>query len=151
MNEYGIRTFTGPRMWVQLIVMLAFTALLCWGLVYATQSYLASLDRIAARSPEEAIIRAGRAMRILGMVMGGLTIGTALYLVRSSRRVIRNRQLPPPGAWVLGTPKVVTGNRAVVLGLLGYVLSAVLVVAGVVVMLLMWRFVDLMMSGVNPF
>ena len=61
--------------------------------------------------------------------MAGLAVATAAYTVRMSKRVISNRQLPPPGVWVLGKPKVVFGDRAVVFGYVGYGLAAVLSIA----------------------
>ena len=58
--------------------------------------------------------------------------------------------MPPPGAWVLGKPKVVVGEQAVVMARVGYGLAVLLAVVGVAVAALMWHFVDLMMSGVGP-
>ncbi|MFQ5744385.1 MAG: hypothetical protein ACE5HV_12470 [Acidobacteriota bacterium] len=149
-EEHGIRTFHGPRVWAGLLVSFAFILLLGWGLIQAMQAYLARLDQIARLSPDTAIARAGLSMQILGVVMGALAIGTALYTYRASRKVIDNRQLPPPGTWVLGKPVVVGGDRAVLMGRIGYLLAALLAVSGLAAAALIWRFVDLMMSGVGP-
>jgi hypothetical protein len=118
-------------------------------MMVATQSFLRNLNILASTSPDEAILRAGVALRVLGGIMAGLAIATSVYTVRMSRRVISNRQLPPPGVWVLGKPTVVLGDRAVVCGYVGYGLAAVLSIAGVAAFALLWRFVGLMSSGVG--
>ena len=149
-DEHGIRTFHGPRMWFGAAVAFTAILLLCWGLVVATQAYLRELNLLATTSPEEAILKAGVALRILGAIMGGLAIGTAAYTLRMSKRVITSRQIPPPGVWVLGNPKIVFGERAVVFGYLGYGLAALLTLVGLAVLVLVWHYVGLMTSGVVP-
>jgi len=149
-EEHGIRTFHGPRVWFGTAVSLVLILLLCWGLTLATQAFLRSLNILATTSPEAAILRAGLALRVLGAIMGGLALATAAYTVRMSKRVIANRQLPPPGVWVLGKPKIVFGERAALFGYIGYGLAALLSVAGVSVVVLLWHYVGLMASGVVP-
>ncbi len=149
-EEHGIRTFHGPRVWFGTAVSLVLILLLCWGLVLATQAFLRSLNILATTSPEAAILRAGLALRVLGAIMGGLALATAAYTVRMSKRVIANRQLPPPGVWVLGKPRIVFGERAALFGYIGYGLAALLSVAGVSVVVLLWHYVGLMTSGVVP-
>jgi hypothetical protein len=146
---HGIRTFTGPVVWLWVTASLVLILLMCWGMIVATQSYLETLNILASTSPDEAILKAGVALRVLGAVMAALAIGTAAYTVRMSKRVILNRQLPPPGVWVLGKPKVVFGDRAVIFGYVGYGLAAVLSIAGMGALMLVWRFVGLMSSGVG--
>jgi hypothetical protein len=150
LEEHGINTFHGPRMWVGTAIALVLILLLCWGLIVATKLFLRSLDILAMTSPEAAILRAGLALRVLGAVMGGLALATAAYTVRMSKLVILNRQMPPPGAWVLGNPKIVLGDRAALFGYVGYGLAALLSVIGVVVVGLLWHYVSLMTSGVVP-
>ena len=149
-EEHGIRTFHGRRMWLGLAISLMLVALLCWGLILATQLFLRSLNILATTSPEEAILRAGVALRVLGGIMGALAVGTAIYTIRMSKRVIVNRQIPPPGVWVLGKPKVVFGDRAMIFGYIGYGLGALLSFMGVAVVVLVWHYVGLMISGVVP-
>lgn len=149
-EEYGIRTFHGPRMWLGAAVAVLLILLVCVGLIVATQLFLRSLDILARTSPEAAILRAGLALRVLGAIMGGLALATAAYTVRMSKHVILNRQIPPPGAWVLGKPKIVLGDRAAMFGYVGYGLAALLSVVGVVVVGLLWHYVTLMTAGVVP-
>ena len=149
-EEYGIRTFHGPRMWIGAALAALLILLLCWGLIVSTHLFLRSLDLLAMTSPEAAILRAGLALRVLGAIMGGLALATAAYTIRMSKRVISSRQVPPPGAWVLGKPKMVFGGRAAMFGYVGYGLAALLSVAGVVVLGLLWHYVSLMTSGVVP-
>ena len=149
-EEHGIRIFQGPRMWVGTTLAMLAILLLCWGLVLATQSFLHNLNVIASTSPEVAILRAGLALRVLGAIMCALALATAAYTVRMSKRVITNRQIPPPGVWVLGKPKMVFGDRAAMCGYVGYGLAALLSVVGVVVVALLWHYVGLMTSGVVP-
>ncbi len=150
LEEHGIRTFHGPRVWFGTAVSLVLILLLCWGLILATQAFLRSLNILATTSPEAAILRAGLALRVLGAIMGGLALATAAYTVRMSKRVIANRQLPPPGVWVLGKPKIVFGERAALFGYIGYGLAALLSGVGVSVVVLLWHYVGLMTSGVVP-
>ena len=149
-EEHGIRIFQGPRVWVGTTLAMVAILLLCWGLIVATQSFLQSLNVIATTSPEAAILRAGLALRILGAIMGALALATAAYTVRMSKRVILNRQMPPPGVWVLGRPRMIFGDRAAMYGYIGYGLAALLSVVGVVVVTLLWHYVGLMTSGVVP-
>ena len=137
-------------MWIGMAISLVLILLLCWGLIAATQLFLRSLDILAMTSPEAAILRAGLALRVLGAVMGGLALATAAYTIRMSKLVISSRQLPPPGAWVLGNPKIVLGDRAALFGYVGYGLAALLSMIGVVVVGLLWHYVSLMTSGVVP-
>ena len=149
-DEHGIRSFHGPRMWLGTVIALLLIVLLCWGLVLVTRAYLTNLNVLASTSPEEAILRAGVVLRILGALMGGLAVATAIYTARMSKRVIASRQIPPPGVWVLGNPKVVFEERAVIVGYIGYGLATLLSVVGIAVLVLVWHYVGLMTSGVVP-
>jgi hypothetical protein len=149
LHEHGIHTLSGPRAWVGMAGSTAAIVVAGLGLILAVQRYLHSLDLMAAISPDAAIARAGVSLKILGVVTGILAIGTSLYTIRSCRQVLAHRQLPPPGAWVLGNPTVLQGTRAVVWGRIGYVLAALLAVTAVMMTVLTWQFVDLMMSGVG--
>jgi hypothetical protein len=148
-EDFGIKSFTGPGVWLWVTVALTLILLMCWGMIVATQSYLNTLNVLASISPDEAILRAGVALKVLGSVMAALALATAAYTVRMSKRVISNRQLPPPGVWVLGKPRVVFGDRAVIFGYVGYGLAAILSIAGVAAFALVWRFVGLMSAGVG--
>ena len=149
-EEHGIRTFTGRRARAAFFASTAFIGAFGLLLIWAVQRYLYSLNVMASVSPDAAIERAGLSLKILALVMGGLAIGTSWYTVRSCNRVLKHRQLPPPGAWVLGRPTVLSGTRAVVWGHAGQVLAGLLAVLGVVFTYMLWQFVDLMMSGVGP-
>ena len=137
LEEHGIRTFDSPRAWAGLAASAAGVLMLGWGLIWATQLYLHSLNVMAGTSPDAAITRAGFSLRILALVMGALALGTAWHTARSCKRVLAFQQIPPPGAWVLGRPTVVSGTRAVIWGRVGYVLAASLAVIGVVCTYLM--------------
>lgn len=148
-DEYGIHTFSGTRAWAGFAGSTAIVALFGMALVWATQQYVSSLDALAVTSPDAAILRAGLALKSLGAVMAALGLGTSIYIARSCGQVRQHRQLPPPGAWVLGRPTVLLGTRAVVWAWAGYVLATVLAVTAVIVTVLMWQFVDLMTSGIG--
>lgn len=148
LNEHGIRTFSGPSAWAGLAASSAAIVALGAILIVGIEQYVRSLDVLAATSPEAAIARAGTMLKVLGLVMGVLAIGTALYTARSCARVLAHRQLPPPGSWVLGGPKVIYGTRAVVWGRVGYALAGLLAILGGSFTYLIWQFVDLMMTGV---
>lgn len=149
LNEHGIRTFSGPSAWAGLAASSAVIVLLGAGLIWAVQRYLRALDVLAATSPDDAITRAGVSLKILAGVLGGLAIGTALYTARSCARVLAAQQIPPPGAWVFGNPTIISGNRAVLWGRVGYVLAGLLAIIGAAFTYMMFQFVDLMMSGVG--
>ena len=149
-EEHGIRTFTGPRARAEFLASTAFVGAFGLLLIWAVQRYLDSLNVMASVSPDAAIQRAGLALKVLALVMGGLAIGTSWYTVRSCNQVLEHRQLPPPGSWVLGRPIVLFGTRAVVWACVGHVLAALLAILGVVLTYMLWQFVDLMMSGVGP-
>jgi hypothetical protein len=149
LNEHGIRTFSGPSAWAGLGASTGIIALLGTALIWAVQRYLQALDVMATTDPDAAIVRAGLSLKILALVMGVLAIGTALYTARSCARVVHHQQIPPPGAWVFGTPTIIVGPRAVAWGRVGYVLAGLLAIMGATITYLMWEFVDLMMSGVG--
>lgn len=150
LENHGIRTFDSPRAWAGLAVSAAGVLALGWLLIWATQRYLHSLNLMAGTDPDAAITRAGFSLRVLALVMGVLALGTAWHTARSCRKVLAHQQIPPPGAWVLGRPTIVSGARAVIWGRVGYALAAVLATIGIVCTYLMWQFVGLMMSGVGP-
>lgn len=149
LNEHGVRTFSGPSVWAGLAGSSALIVGFGVALIWAVQRYLQALDLLAARSPDAAILRAGISLKVLALVMGVLAIGTAVHTARSCARVLAAKQIPPPGAWVLGTPTIISGERAVMWGRVGYVLAGLLAIMGAVITYLMWEFVDLMMSGVG--
>ena len=148
-NEHGIRIFSGTRAYASLAASAAVVTLLGMGLIWATQWYVRSLDLMAATSPDAAILRAGLALKLLGIVIATLALGTSVYIARSCRKVVKHRQLPPPGARVIGKPTVLLGTHAVFWGWAGYVLAGVLAITAVSMTVLMWEFVDLMMSGIG--
>jgi len=119
-----------------------------WPVLVALESDVRSLDVLAATSPDLAIARAGTTLKGLGVIMGVLAIGTSLYTARSCARVLAHRQIPPPGSWVMGGPKVIYGTRAVIWGRVGYALAGLLAILGGSFTYLIWQFVDLMMAGV---
>ena len=149
LNEHGVRTFSGPSVWASLAGSSALIVAFGVALVWAVQRYVHALDLMAARSPDAAILRAGISLKVLAAVMGLLAIGTALHTARSCGRVLAAKQIPPPGAWVLGNPTLISGDRAVLWGRVGYILAGVLAIVGAVITYLMWQFVDLMMSGIG--
>ena len=149
-EEHGIHTLTGRRARAEFFASTAFIGAFAMLLIWAVQRYLVTLNVMASVSPDAAIQRAGLSLKILALVMGGLAIGTSWYTVRSCNQVLKHRQLPPPGAWVLGRPTVLSGTRAVVWGHVGQVLGGLLAVLGVMFTYLLWQFVDLMMSGIGP-
>lgn len=148
-NEHGIRTFSGTRAYAGFAGSAAAVALFGIGLIWATQWYVHSLDVMATTSPDAAILRAGLALKILGVVIATLALGTSVYIANSCRQVVEHRQLPPPGARVIGKPTVLVGRRAVFWGLTGYLLAGVLAITAVSLTLMMFEFVDLMMSGIG--
>jgi uncharacterized membrane protein len=149
LNEHGIRTFSGPSAWAGLAASSAVIVVLGGVMIVALESYVRSLDVLAATSPDAAIARAGTTLKVLGLIMGVLAMGTSLYTARSCARVLAHRQIPPPGSWVLGGPTVIHGTRAVIWGRVGYVLAGVLAIMGGAFTYLIWQFVDLMMAGVG--
>lgn len=148
-DEHGIYTVSGTRAWAGLAGSSAIVSLLGMGLIWATRVYVDSLDVLALSSPDAAILRAGIALKGLAVVMAILGLGTSIYIFRSCGRVREHRQLPPPGTRVLGRPKVLHGTGAVMWAWAGYALAAMLAVIAVVVTVLMWQFVNLMMSGIG--
>lgn len=150
-DEHGIHTSSGTRTWVSFAGSAAAVALFGAALIWATQRYVRSLDIMAASSPDAAILRAGVALKLLGVVIAILALGTSVYIVRSCRKVVEHRQLPPPGARVIGNPTVLHGTRAVFWASVGYLLSVVLATSAFVMTVLLWQFVDLMMSGVGSY
>lgn len=148
-QDYGIQALQGTRAWIGAAVGLLFVVAVGAALLVGTQRYLAGLDQLSTVAMDESITRAGRALRLLGLLIGTLTVGTAAYTARSSQKVVASRQLPPPGARVLGRPRVILGDRAIFWGRIGYLLAALLAAAGITFTVLLWHFVDLMMSGVG--
>lgn len=149
LEDHGIRTFNGPGAWAGLAGSSAVIVLLGAGLIWVVQRYLRSLNIMAGTSPDEAIARAGISLKVLAVVTGVLAVGTAVYTARSCARVLAHKQMPAPGAWVIGNPTVIVGTRAVVWGRVGYVLAGLLGIMGIAFTYMMWQFVDLMMSGVG--
>ena len=93
-------------------------------------SYVLPWAQKVAREDEPQV--ALRTMRILLTIMFLSTVPFAVYILLFGRKVIRSRQMPPPGAIVLRDTKVVTGDSAVATGRIIAILGMLLVCIGLV-------------------
>ena len=67
-------------------------------------------------------------------------LALAVYLWALGGKVVRAREFPPPGLWVIRDTPIVTGERAVPRGRLLRVLALGCGIASVALAVLLWRF-----------
>lgn len=96
-----------------------------------------SLIDLGRESPAAAAAQAERGLRLATIGIGALALVGALRLYRLARRVREERRWPPAGMRVVRDTRVVAGDAARRLGLLGLVMAGVLVLLALTVPLLL--------------
>ena len=76
------------------------------------------------------------------VLMAGPAIAMSVYLWRLGTQVARSRQFPPPGRRVVRDTPIVAGDTAARAGRWLRILGAVLGASGVMLGLLLWRFLS---------
>ena len=109
--------------------------LLLWGLNAGGPAIAEWLKR----DPASMVLR-GRVLLVsLAVIMAGPPIAAGVYLLRFGMRVVRADRFPPPGARVIQDMLVLTGDAARSRGRIAQGAGLVLVVAGSVMALLLFR------------
>lgn len=96
-----------------------------------------SLEALGRESPSAAAAQAEQGLRLATIGIGALAMMAALQVFRLARRVRDERRWPPAGMRVFRNTRVIAGEAARRLALLGMVMAGVLVLLGLLVPLLM--------------
>jgi hypothetical protein len=96
-----------------------------------------SLEALGHESPSAAAEQAERGLRVATIGIGALALMAALHVYRLARRVRDEGRWPPQGMRVVRDTRVIVGQAARRLGVLGMVMAGVLVLLGLLIPLLM--------------
>jgi hypothetical protein len=120
-----------------------------WGIIagalsgFAILMYLnVLLQRVIDRTqPPSAHDAAGLAvwLRIMSVTMGLSILGVAAWIAHFSWRVARSGVFPPPGSRHLAPRRIVRGREARAFAHVGYALAALLGMAGLALIPLVWK------------
>ena len=133
---------TTRKAWTLFAIIFVVSHVVAGWLLLELLAYARGLQVVAEHSPEVAFWRAAVLMRLMGDGTCAFAVVSAVILQRYCRATMAERRLPPSGLWSFCTPRLATGDRAVVAGRVGLVLSAVMAAAGVAIMIIIWRLVD---------
>jgi ABC-type Fe3+ transport system permease subunit len=95
-----------------------------------------SLEALGRESPSAAAEQAERGLRVATIGIGALALICALYVYRLARRVRDEGRWPPQGMRVIRDTRVIAGQAARRLGVLGMVMAGLLVALGLLIPLL---------------
>jgi hypothetical protein len=112
--------------------------------LYWLDALRASMEEWARNDPEGAIDRLKVILQILFIVMGVIPVTAGALLMHIARRVLKNRQYPPPDMRVVVDTAVIRGEQARRVALLGLALSTLLIVAGALVPVVGWHLLSIL-------
>ena len=138
----GAESTSTRKGWTIFAIVFVVSHVVVGWLLLEVLAYARGLQVVAEHSPEVAFWRAAALMRLLGDGTCAFAVVSAVILQRYCRLAMAERRLPPSGVWSFGTPRLTTGERAVMAGRVGLVLSAIMAAAGVAVMIIIWRLVN---------
>jgi hypothetical protein len=95
-----------------------------------------SLEALGRESPSAAAEQAERGLRVATIGIGALALMGALHVYRLARRVRDEGRWPPQGMRVIRDTRVIVGQAARRLGVLGMVMAGLLVALGLLIPLL---------------
>lgn len=110
-------------------------ALLLWGL---NAGGPAIADWLRAE-PSAIVFRARMLLLTLAIIMVGPPVGAGVYLWRFGSRVVSSNRFPPPGTRLVQDMLVLTGAAAQSRGRLARGAGFILIAAGCVMAVLLWR------------
>jgi len=110
-------------------------ALLLWGL----NSGGPTIERWLKEDPSAMVPRARMLLLALALIMAGPPVAAGVYLWRFGTRVVTSTRFPPPGARLVQDMVVLTGDAARNRGRIAQGAGLVLLFAGCVMALLLWR------------
>ncbi len=96
-----------------------------------------SLEALGRESPSAAAEQAERGLRVATIGIGALALMGALHVYRLARRVRDEGRWPPQGMRVVRDTRVIAGQAARRLGVLGMVMAGLLLALGLLIPLLM--------------
>jgi hypothetical protein len=107
------------------------------GVVIGVSAWRHSLEERGRESPSAAAEQAERALRVATIGVGAIALMGARIVFRLARRIRDESRWPPDGMRVVRDTRVVVGQAARRLGLLGMVMAGVLILLGLLFPLLM--------------
>jgi hypothetical protein len=110
----------------------------------ATDRFIEDLEHLAREDPDLAVERAGLAIRAVGLTLGGLLAGSAVWLTHLSLRIRRAERFPPPGVRLIREAKILTGERARARARLGFILAAIIAAAAIALPAYLWHVTSLL-------
>ena len=121
------------------LVLLAGTCVGALLLVAFTRYRIPLSDWVLA-GPGSSALRVKLVFLLVPALLLAPLIALAVYLWALGGRVVRAREFPPPGLWVIRDTPIVTGERAVSRGRLLKVLALGCGIASAALAVLLWRF-----------
>lgn len=118
-------------------VGIAVVAAAALGCIVGVGMWRDSLEALGRESPSAAAEQAERGLRVATIGIGALALMGALHVYRLARRVRDEGRWPPHGMRVIRDTRVIAGQAARRLGVLGMVMAGLLVLLGLVIPLLM--------------
>lgn len=115
--------------------------------ILLAERLLEDLDVLSLHAPGEAISRTARTLRLLTGLIGLSTVAFGGYFMALSVRAMKHMQFPPPGARVISDTVVVRGDTARKRGLIGVVMSALLITGGLGIWIIGWMLVASLTSS----
>jgi hypothetical protein len=110
----------------------------------ATDRFIEDLEQLARGDPDLAVERAGLAIRAVGLTLGGLLAGSAVWLTHLSFRIRRAERFPPPGVRLIREARILTGSKARARAQLGIILAATLAAGAVAIPIYLWHITSLL-------
>jgi hypothetical protein len=128
-----------------LFVMLLGTLTLFGGLlIYFTSEYLSSVTQGDAPPTSEAIQQIGLMFLMVTMMAGFPAVGMGAYVMYIGSRIRATGQWPPAGMGFQSKSPVILGPRTNLVGFSAMGLGGILVLAGLFLPLLGWRFMNML-------
>jgi hypothetical protein len=102
------------------------------------------LEAGAASDPAAVKVQARLLLIALAIIVGGSLAAFAIYLWRLGARIKHARRFPPPGERTVRDTPVLEGDAAVTRGRLAQGFGAMLTIAAVAVLVMLWRLARLL-------
>jgi hypothetical protein len=96
------------------------------------------IDKAQPVAPED-VVRLTQWLKVMSVVMGLSMVGVATWIAHFCWRISTTQVYPPPGSREIKPKRVVRGQPARMLALVGYFVAAALGVTGLALIPVVWR------------
>ena len=133
------RTISRKTAIALLVVVIGLSALAVWLGLGWVQTYSEQMSRLLENDPNRARVKLIHDLKIVAVTTGVILWALAAYLFAYGLKSLKTQSMPPLNSWVFEGQRIRTGADAIFHAKAMIVISAILLVLGVVATTMLWH------------